>query len=340
MRVRNILTALCICFFVFPIVLVAQGYYIDWADTIDIGDYDCAHGVATDNANNIIVTGNCGSVGVNYDYFTVKYDSNGTIVWQDAIDNGIADIARSVAVDNANNIIVTGQCIITGDPYCHYLTVKYNPNGTILWADTIVNSRHDTGLGVAVDNANNIIVTGYCVMEGANCDYFTVKYDPGGAILWQDTVDNRTYDYAHGVAIDNLNNIIVTGTTGESFMDYDYFTVKYDTNGTILWTDILEDGNTAFGVAVDNSNNIIVTGFCTTSDNADFFTVKYDPGGAILWQDTIDIDDHDWAHSVAVDNANNIIVTGESEIGVDCDYFTVKYDSNGTEVYPIVWTEK
>ena len=335
MRVRRIFIILCISIFAFPFALVAQGYYIDWADTIDIGDYDCAHGVAVDNANNIIVTGNCGTTGVNYDYLTVKYDSNGTILWQDAIDNGVADIARSVAVDNANNIIVTGQCIITGDPYCHYLTVKYDPNGTILWADTIVNGRHDTGLGVAVDNSNNIIVTGYCVMAGPNCDYFTVKYDSNGTILWQDIIDNRTFDYAHGVAVDNLNNIIVTGTTGEPFMDYDYFTVKYDANGTILWTDILNEGNVAFGVAIDNANNIIVTGFCAMSSNADYFTVKYDPNGTILWQDTLDNDDHDWAKGVTVDNSNNIIVTGESKIGGDCDYFTVKYDSNGT----ILWQD-
>ena len=96
----------------------------------------------------------------------------------------------------------------------------------IQWADTIVNGRHDTGLGVAVDNSNNIIVTGYCVMAGPNCDYFTVKYDSNGTILWQDIIDNRTFDYAFGVATDNSDNIIVTGT---SFIDgdNDYFTVKY-----------------------------------------------------------------------------------------------------------------
>ena len=333
MKTRYIFIGSCICLFLFPVALVAQDYYIQWADTIDNGGFDAAQDVAVDNSNNIIVTGYCGFTGVNYDYLTVKYDSNGTILWQDAIDNGVADIARSVAVDNANNIIVTGQCIITGDPYCHYLTVKYDPNGTILWADTIVNGRHDTGLGVAVDNSNNIIVTGYCVMAGPNCDYFTVKYDSNGTILWQDIIDNRTFDYAFGVATDNSNNIIVTGHSGDPFADYDYFTVKYDSNGMILWQDTIV-GDIAYDVAVDNSNNIIVTGYCVKSGDKNYFTVKYDSNGAILWQDTLDNGGSDVAQGVAVDNFNNIIVTGFSELS-NLDYFTVKYDSNGT----ILWQD-
>ena len=40
MKVRSIFRALCICLFVFPVVLVAQGYDIQWADTIDNGDRD------------------------------------------------------------------------------------------------------------------------------------------------------------------------------------------------------------------------------------------------------------------------------------------------------------
>jgi uncharacterized delta-60 repeat protein len=329
MKIKCISTALSICLFIFPSTLVSQNYYIQWADTIDNGYSDNAEDVAVDNANNIIVTGYCDMGGdFNYDYLTVKYDSSGTILWQDTIDNNIA-IARSVAVDNSNNIIVTGYCIVGG--YADYLTVKYAPNGTILWQDTIINDRHDTALGITVDNSNNIIVTGYAVMPGPNCDYFTVKYDSSGTILWQDILDNRTFDYAFGVVTDNSNNIIVTGHSGDPIGEYDYFTVKYDSNGTILWQDTLI-GDIAYDVAVDNFNNIVVTGYCVGASDEDYFTVKYDSNGTILWQDTLDNGSNDIAHGVAVDNSNNIYVTGYSEFS-DLDYFTVKYAPHGTVLW-------
>jgi uncharacterized delta-60 repeat protein len=323
--------ALCLCILASPLVLIADEYYIEWADTIDNGYVDNAEDIAVDNSNNIIVTGYADmSGGYNYDYFTVKYDSNGTILWADTIDNGVS-IARSVAVDAADNIIVTGYCIIGG--YADYLTVKYDPGGTILWVDTIINARHDNALGVAVDHSNNIIVTGYSVMPGPDCDYFTVKYDPDGAILWQHVLDNRTFDYAFGVAVDTSNNIIVTGHSGDPLADYDYFTVKYDSSGMILWQDT-SVGDVAYDVVVDNLNNIIVTGYCVGQNSEDYYTVKYDPDGMILWQDTLDNGSSDVALAVGTDNCNNIIVTGYSEFS-DLEYFTVKYDSNGT----IVWQD-
>jgi len=139
-----IATVLCICLFALSLFLFADEYYIQWADTVDNGYVDNAEDIAVDNSNNIIVTGYADMGGdYNYDYFTVKYDSNGTILWADTIDNGIS-IARSVAVDTSDNIVVTGYCIVGG--YADYFTVKYDPNGIILWTDTIVNARHDNTL--------------------------------------------------------------------------------------------------------------------------------------------------------------------------------------------------
>ena len=55
--------------------------------------------------------------------------------------------------------------------------MKYDSNGTILWQDTIDNGDYDCAYGVAVDNSNNIIITGGSYI-GLDCDYFTVKYVP------------------------------------------------------------------------------------------------------------------------------------------------------------------
>jgi len=334
LKVTYNFAVLYICLCLLPIALYADEYYIQWADTLDNNDWDGAFNIAVDNSNNIIVTGSSFISG-NNDYFTVKYDSSGTIIWADTIDNGDEDYAEAVAIDNSNNIIVTGYSMISGD--YDYFTVKYDSNGTVLWQDTLDNNGlYDISRGVAVDGANSIFVTGYCDIDD-DCVYFTVKYDSGGTIIWADTLDNGPFDSAFGVAVDNADNTIVTGYTSDG-VDNDYFTVKYDSSGLVLWQDTIDifQFDQAYGIAADNCNNTIVTG-CSGGpfDDYDYFTVKYDPNGVVLWQDTLDNNNHDdVAYGVAVDNYDNIYVTGYTlELSGDYDYFTVKYDSNGVVLW-------
>lgn len=303
-----------------------SGGTVLWQDTIDNGGVDHAEDVAVDHSNNIIVTG-YSMIGGDYDYFTVKYNPEGTVLWRDTLDNGgMYDIARGIAVDDANNIMVTGYCDIGGD--CVYVTVEYDPSGLIIWADTLDYGPYDSAFGVAVDDANNIIVTGY-TSDGVNNDYFTVKYDSGGTILWQRVVDIYEFDQAYGVTVDNSNNVVVTGCTGGPLDDYDYFTVKYDPGGMIIWSDTLDRGNNddvAYDIAVDNSSNAYITGYSLElAGDYDYYTVKYSPSGTILWQDALDNGDDDIAYGIAVDGGGNVIVTGRSYIGDDYDFLTVKY---------------
>ena len=332
MKVKHALVyiVLCLC----PIVLTADDYSIEWADTIDTGDWDGASDVAVDHSSNIVVVGSS-FIGGNTDYFIVKYDSSGTILWLDTLDNGDEDYAQAIAVDNNNNIIVTGYSMINGD-YDFY-TVKYDSNGSILWQDTLDNyGLYDIARGVAVDHAQNVIVTGYCDI-GDDCVYLTVKYDPTGAVIWTDTLNNGSYDSAFDVAVDNTDNIIVTGYTSTG-VNNDYFTVKYDSSGTLLWQDTIDvyQYDQAYGIVVDNRQNIIVTG-CSgeSSEDYDFFSVKYNANGTVLWADTLDHENNDdVAYDIAVDNNNNIYITGYSlPLSGDYDFYTVKYDSNGA----ILW---
>ncbi len=168
----------------------------------------------------------------------------------------------------------------------------------------------------------SIVLLGFVVSSVVEAQYY---------ISWADTIDNGAFDWANDVAVDGLDNIIVTGASNAGGNSDDYFTVKYNPSGVIQWTDTIDNGSTdlAHGVAVDGSDNIIVTGESYIGGNYDYFTVKYDPSGVILWADTIDNGSTDRAWDVAVDDSDNIIVTGFSYIGGSSDYFTVKYNPCG-----------
>jgi hypothetical protein len=236
------------------------------------GGSDGAYGVAVDSSGNVIVTG-YSYLGENFDYYTIKYDSSGTQLWNVTYDGGGNDYADGVAVDSSGNVIVTGHSYL-GENFDYY-TVKYDSSGKRLWAGIYDGGGDDGAHGVAVDSSDNVIVTGGSWL-GENFDYYTVKYDPSGKRLWAVTYDGGGDDYAHGVAVDSSGNVIVTG---HSWLEenYDYYTVKYDSSGKRLWA-VTYDGrgnDYAHGVAVDSSDNVIVTGSSRLEENYDYYTIKY-----------------------------------------------------------------
>ena len=94
--------------------------------------FDYPTAIAADNAGNVIITGY--STGIDLDFATIKYNTNGVQQWI-ARYNGPAnssDIAYALTLDNAGNVYVTGsdqKVIYNSD----FLTVKYNSSGVQQW---------------------------------------------------------------------------------------------------------------------------------------------------------------------------------------------------------------
>lgn len=88
---------------------------------------DIAYDITVDPYGNAYVTGNITVSGSSFDYATVKYNSTGVQQWVQ-IYNGPGngnDIPRSIAVDTAGNVYVTGQSIGNGTNY-DFCTIKYS----------------------------------------------------------------------------------------------------------------------------------------------------------------------------------------------------------------------
>jgi uncharacterized delta-60 repeat protein len=157
--------------------------------------------------------------------------------------------------------------------------------------------------------------------------------------------DNR--DFPTDVVVDNDGNVCVTGYCFYYESGKDYLTIKYDGNGTELWTAryngyaALEDE--AYSMTLDDNGNVYVTGWSYQNIwNDDIVTIKYNPDGVEQWAARYDGPaefPYDHAKSVAVDQDGNVYVAGESEgIGSHLDITTVKYDSDGVEQWVARWT--
>ena len=251
---------------------------------------DYAYALAVDDSENVYVTGYSYGIDTYYDYATIKYDPQGNQLWvrrYDGTGNG-NDYARDIKVDNSYNIYVAG----TSDgitTYADYAILKYYSNGDLAWARRYDGpARSDDviwGLGtLAIDSSKNVYVTGYSTGSGTSVDYSTLKYYPNGDTGWVRRYNGPANDWddAYAIAIDNKNNIYVTGYSYGNGTYYDYATLKYAQDGKELWSKRYNGpGNgddVSFALAVDDSGNVYVTGKSIGSGTSyDFATLKYVP---------------------------------------------------------------
>jgi uncharacterized delta-60 repeat protein len=299
---------------------------------------DIGNAVAIDSANNIIVVGQTSSDGAGgTDFLIAKYNSAGALQWDRTLGGTGTDIGRAVAIDSANNIIVTGYTASDGAGGADVLIAKYNSAGALQWDRTLGGTGTDLGNAVAIDSANNIIVVGYTTSDGAGgTDLLIAKYNSAGALQWDRTLGGTGADIGNAVAIDSADNIIVVGyTTSDGAGGTDFLIAKYNSAGALQWDRTLGGTGTDLGraVAIDSANNIIVTGQ-TSSDGAggnDFLIAKYNSAGALQWDRTLGGTGTDIGNAVAIDSANNIIVVGytTSDGAGGDDLLIAKYNSAG-----------
>ena len=307
---------------------------------------DSATALAVDAAGNVYVTGRSTDSGsLSSDYATVKYDANGNQLWVARYSGNSWDSATALAVDAAGNVYVTGWSSGSGTLDNGYATVKYDANGNQLWVARY-NGPGGAASALAVDAAGDVYVTGTSYDSGTSNDYATVKYDANGNQLWVARYNGpgNGFDNATALAVDATGDVYVTGYSPDSGTNYDYATIKYDTNGNELWLARYNGpGNYvdyAIALAVDATGNVHVMGYSTGSGtNLDYATVKYDTNGNQLWAARYNGPGNfeDLASALAVDAAGNVYVTGYTGTsvfgGTLKDYATVKYDANGNQLW-------
>jgi len=141
--------------------------------------YDEATALAVDSSNNVIVTGYSTNATSGYDYATIKYSDAGAPLWTNWYNGpkNLADMARAVAVDGNDNVVIMGQSVGIGSGY-DYATIGYSSAGTPLWTSRYngPESGNDYARAMAVDGSGNVIVTGHSTGSGGKYDFATVKY--------------------------------------------------------------------------------------------------------------------------------------------------------------------
>ncbi|WP_247234869.1 SBBP repeat-containing protein [Telluribacter sp. SYSU D00476] len=225
-------------------------------------------------------------------------------------------IGYATAVDPSGNVYVTGM--LKGEVKFGDLTVsgpataftdaafvaKYSPTGQVLWVQQVGQAGTNAGLGIAVDGAGNVYVSG---VLAKSADYATPavvgegtvivsKYTTDGKLQWAKTAGSTDRIQGQDIAVDKSGNVYITGlfegtaVFGETTLTArssqvkiggreDIFIARLNTNGEYQWARRAGGGSldAGFGLAVDESGDVYTTG--VFSGTTDFGGLSLNAGG-------------------------------------------------------------
>ena len=216
------------------------------SETITLGStmtssVEIVTGMTTDASGNTYICGATEVSGQGFNMYVAKLTSSLTIAWQQTY-NGVSNLddqAKGIQVDGSGNVYITGYST-SSTLGKEIRTIKYNSSGTLQW-NNVINStgnNPDQAFDMEMDASSNIYVCGSISSDINQLDYYTVKYNSGGTKIWDIQTDgNHLNDQATNLAIDGLNNIIVTGESETSTGSYVYSTCKYIQKDIITPTD-------------------------------------------------------------------------------------------------------
>ena len=212
-------------------------------------------------------------------------------MWSKSFGNTTDEYARSIAVDLAGNLYVTGQfsgtinlggANLVGAGGNDVFLAKFDRFGVHQWSQRFGGTGSDSGISVAITPAGNIFLTGVfsgtASFGGVNHvsaggqDIFLAMYNASGVHQWSNRYGGTANDSSTSVAATSVNNGYLTGFF-QNTIDFgtgplasagatDLFLLKFNSTGG--WMVAQRFGGTlsdqANGVAVDGSDHAVITG--------------------------------------------------------------------------------
>lgn len=224
------------------------------------------------------------------------------------------------------------------------------PSTATNWVKSFGGSGYESGTGVAVDTAGNIIGIGYFagtlnlgtsnLVSTGTVDMYLAKFTVNGSCVWSERFGGSGVVVPVDVVLDTNNNITVGGYytggmnvgTGNltNAGSYDSFIGRYDSNGVPVWSARWGNGSAVSSadqltsIGVDRSGNVFAastfvgredfgSGYVLDSwyGGSDLVLLKYNSSGAIQWASNFqNISSIEVINSITFDPVGNVTLVG------------------------------
>jgi predicted secreted protein len=258
---------------------------IQWNQTYGGTAQDGAYSVVQTSDGGYALAGFTDSYGAGgYDFWLVKTDSSGRMVWNQTYGGTGDEQASSVIQTSDGGYALAGYTNSFGAGSYDFWLVKTDSYGNMLWNRTYGGSGDDEAECV-IQTADGYTIAGCTNSSGAGgLDFWLVKTDLYGNMLWNRTYGGAGDEAANAMVQTSDQGYALAGWTNSSGAgSYDLWLVKTDSSGTMQWNQTYggKGDDEGFSLVQTSDGGYALTGF-TSSFGAgirDGFLVKTDSAG-------------------------------------------------------------
>lgn len=344
------------------VVKINAGGVIAWENTIIATGSDRIYDISTTPDGNYLLAGfTSGGIGGDKtepglgetDFWFMALDHNGNILWQKVLGGPLADEAESIIPLEDGGLLVagsswsggTGDLTDPGNGQQDLCFFRLNADLEVVWQQTIGGNMYDAVQDVQATPDGGFIVAAYTCSwatgektEGpfGSWDYWILKLDADGNIEWQNSTGGEDVDRAYSVAVCADGGYIVNGESSspvsgektEAVGGNDYWIVKFDALGNIMWQNAiggdLNDCGTKIIPCMDGG--FMAGGYAESGISGDktdvlrgvqdYWVLKLDETGNIEWQKTIGGSGNDQLYDMLEVDSVTYFLAGWSVSGI------------------------
>ena len=347
---KNLLLLFVIVLTVSTTLKAQDAPYIKWEKSFGGSDIDDTQSIFLTPDGGCVIVGTSassdGDVHYNHgadDFWVVKLDRYYDTLWTKPLGGSSYDKAYAIDGIRGESYVVVGNTYSNdGDVHGNhgsydFWVVKLNTQGDTLWTKTLGGSATDKAYDVKMTEDGGCIVVGESNSDDGdvhgshgNSDVWLVKLNTQGDTLWTKTLGGSSSDKAYDIEITEDGGYIVVGFTNSNDGDVhdkhgsdDYWVVKLNAQGDILWSKALGGSQTdiAQSISLTNDGGYMVVGYTYSNDEEvhgnhgsyDEWIVKLNAQGDMLWSKTLGGSDAEYSESIFLTESGDYIITGHSK---------------------------
>ena len=203
---------------------------LEWSKYYGGSSTDIPLGVVKTIDNGFIIAGSSDSADGDitnnkggYDFWILKIEANGTVVWGKNFGGSEIDEASAITQTNDGNFIVVGDTrssdkdVSNNNGAADLWMLKISQEGILIWEKTFGGTSFDVGRSISRTQDNGFIISGSSRSLDANFnnqgqnDALIIKVDSEGNIVWQETVGGREIDFLYDAVELNNKTVIAVG---------------------------------------------------------------------------------------------------------------------------------